>query len=255
MKPYIESAKYYDLIYLSKAQDMYRSSLRDIFHFSDELLKREPKSLIDFGCGTGNHAVELAKRGIQVFGIDLSNEQISIALQKQEEFPKLLEFIQGDMGNLPDIGKEYEVGASFFGSFCYLLEEKQIISFLNRSWNMIKKGGFLFLEIWNSLGVQDKSKHFFEFEDGDMKLLRFNHTLMDPKTAIAEMPMRYIIIKNSVVLADFTELHHLKTYTIPYFKSIVSLSKWKLHDIYSWKDPDRVEPQLNDLRYYVILKK
>jgi len=32
--------------------------------------------IIDIGCGTGRHSVELAKRGYQIMGIDLSESQL-----------------------------------------------------------------------------------------------------------------------------------------------------------------------------------
>ena len=48
---------------------------------------REDKSLkiIDIGCGTGRHAIELTKRGYDVTGIDLSEDQLVRAREKAKE--------------------------------------------------------------------------------------------------------------------------------------------------------------------------
>ncbi|HAE42180.1 MAG TPA: class I SAM-dependent methyltransferase, partial [Clostridiales bacterium] len=40
--------------------------------------------IIDVGCGTGRHAIELTKRGYSVTGIDLSESQLKRAREKAE---------------------------------------------------------------------------------------------------------------------------------------------------------------------------
>ena len=41
--------------------------------------------IIDIGCGTGRHSIELTKRGYSVTGIDLSQSQLDRAREKAEE--------------------------------------------------------------------------------------------------------------------------------------------------------------------------
>ena len=41
--------------------------------------------ILDIGCGTGRHSIELAKRGYMVTGIDFSEAQLDMARQKAEE--------------------------------------------------------------------------------------------------------------------------------------------------------------------------
>ncbi|MCX7914519.1 MAG: methyltransferase domain-containing protein [Thermodesulfovibrionales bacterium] len=41
-------------------------------------------NIIDIGCGTGRHSIELAKRGYKVTGIDLSGSQLQRARQKAD---------------------------------------------------------------------------------------------------------------------------------------------------------------------------
>jgi len=49
------------------------------------------KNILDIGCGTGRHAMELAKRGYRVTGIDLSENQLERARQKaREDFEMLV---------------------------------------------------------------------------------------------------------------------------------------------------------------------
>lgn len=47
-----------------------------------ELGSDRSKRILDIGCGTGRHAIELARRGYHVTGFDLSEGQLSLARQK-----------------------------------------------------------------------------------------------------------------------------------------------------------------------------
>lgn len=57
--------------------------------------------IIDVGCGTGRHAIELTKRGYYVTGIDLSECQLIKAKQKAEKENLTIEFLMHDARNLP----------------------------------------------------------------------------------------------------------------------------------------------------------
>ena len=47
-----------------------------------EIGRDKTRTILDVGCGTGRHAVELARRGYSVTGIDLSSDQLRRARQK-----------------------------------------------------------------------------------------------------------------------------------------------------------------------------
>lgn len=59
------------------------------------------KSILDVGCGTGRHSIELALRGYTVTGIDLSQAQLDRAAQKAAESKVSVEFLRHDARDLP----------------------------------------------------------------------------------------------------------------------------------------------------------
>jgi len=52
--------------------------------------------ILDMGCGTGRHSIELAKRGYQVTGVDLSLGMLDVARTNADAAGVALELIHGD---------------------------------------------------------------------------------------------------------------------------------------------------------------
>lgn len=57
--------------------------------------------ILDVGCGTGRHSIELAKRGYHMTGIDLSESQLARAREKAAEEQVSVEFLRHDARKLP----------------------------------------------------------------------------------------------------------------------------------------------------------
>ena len=60
----------------------------------DELSHNKSLKILDVGCGTGRHAIELTKRGYAVTGIDFSESQLNRAMEKEENQHLKIDFQQ-----------------------------------------------------------------------------------------------------------------------------------------------------------------
>lgn len=56
--------------------------------------------ILDIGCGTGRHAIEITKRGYKVTGVDLSDNQIKRAREKAQAAGLTIDFQTQDARNL-----------------------------------------------------------------------------------------------------------------------------------------------------------
>jgi SAM-dependent methyltransferase len=63
-----------------------------------------PASVLDAGCGTGRVAIELARRGVEVVGVDLDASMLSTARRLAPELP----WVESDLADL-DLGRRFEV--------------------------------------------------------------------------------------------------------------------------------------------------
>jgi 2-polyprenyl-3-methyl-5-hydroxy-6-metoxy-1,4-benzoquinol methylase len=66
-----------------------------------ELNFNKSLKILDVGCGTGRHSIELSKRGYITTGIDLSDSQLEKAKEKAKENKLEIEFLKLDARNLP----------------------------------------------------------------------------------------------------------------------------------------------------------
>lgn len=83
------------------------------------LLSKEPARMLDVPCGDGRHAVELAKLGHHVTGIDIAPDNVRRAKLRAGETDGRFQFIQGDMRTLPD-GAPFDAAYCWGNSFGYL---------------------------------------------------------------------------------------------------------------------------------------
>ncbi|MCY3414430.1 MAG: class I SAM-dependent methyltransferase [Candidatus Heimdallarchaeota archaeon] len=252
-KSYSRSAQYYDFIYQNKAKEMYTHTTEDFLNLSQQILGRKPASILDIACGTGMHALELSKLGIEVTGIDLSKDQIDQAKKNAISNNYNIEFIQSDMSEFVR-ENAFDAAAAFFSGFCYLRQDQEVIQFLNNMRKSIKAGGFLYFEFWNILALHHNSKHFDEIKDGDNKLLRYHITTLDLTTGLAYMPMKHVIFEGNTVVEEFTEEHYLRCYTIPQLRSLIDQTEWKIKEIYALGEGSvHVKPTKDELRYFAVL--
>jgi len=68
---------------------------------ADFVMRYAPRSVLDAGCGTGRVARELARRGVEVVGVDLDQDMLATARRRSPE----LELVQADLASF-DLGHQ-----------------------------------------------------------------------------------------------------------------------------------------------------
>lgn len=107
--------------------------------------------ILDIGCGTGRHSIELTRRGYQVTGVDLSESQLRRAREKALLQGVSIHFIQGDARHLPFIG-EFDVAIMLCeGGFPLMETDEMNFEILRNAGRAIKPKGKLIFTTLNGL--------------------------------------------------------------------------------------------------------
>jgi len=73
-----------------------KNTVREVDFLIEELLVPAGGAILDVGCGTGRHAVELAKRGYAVTGLDLSSNMLSRAADRAKAEDVRVEWVRAN---------------------------------------------------------------------------------------------------------------------------------------------------------------
>jgi len=111
--PFEFEAKYYDIIWGSTCDYPKETKLLD-----SVFKKYGVKSVLDVACGTGGHAIELAKLGYTVVGFDISNKILELATEKAEKESVKTRFINGDMTEFLQTLNKNEITLPFDAVIC-----------------------------------------------------------------------------------------------------------------------------------------
>jgi len=73
-----------------------KNTVAEVDFLLEELSVKQGASILDVGCGTGRHAIELAKRGYVVTGIDVSAKMLAKAAEKTKDACVNVNLIRAD---------------------------------------------------------------------------------------------------------------------------------------------------------------
>lgn len=113
-----------------------------------------PKRLLDLGCGTGNHALPLARRGHSVVGVDRSPPMLARARAKAAAagLASPPEFHEGDIREL-DLGESFDAVLMMFTVLGYQYEEADLMATLATVRRHLEPGGLFIFDVWNGPAV------------------------------------------------------------------------------------------------------
>jgi SAM-dependent methyltransferase len=110
--------------------------------------------MLDVACGKGRHALQLASKGFDVTGIDLSEKSISEALKQEKEN---LHFYVHDM-RLPCWINYFDYAFNFFTSFGYFETLREHQDALRSIAGALRDGGIFVMDYLNVLYAEKHLK-------------------------------------------------------------------------------------------------
>jgi len=122
-----------------------QGTIGEVDFIEKEINFTKTQYILDIGCGTGRHAIELAKRGYKVTGVDLSESQLKRAREKAADVGVKVDFIQKDARNLDFVNEFNVVIMICEGAFPLMETDEMNFQILRSATKALKENGkFIF---------------------------------------------------------------------------------------------------------------
>ena len=138
------------------------------FYF--ELLKREklePRTAVDLACGTGSVTLLLAEKGLQVTGVDMSEEMLCVAAQKAENTENRPMFVCQKLQQL-HLPKGVDLAVCALDSMDYITNPADCREAIRRVYKALNPGGCFIFDVNTPEKLQAMDGQVFLDEDEDV---------------------------------------------------------------------------------------
>ncbi|MEM7028684.1 MAG: methyltransferase domain-containing protein [Chloroflexota bacterium] len=148
------------------------------------------KHLFDVTCGPGLYAVEFAKRGCQVMGIDFSPASIAHArsLTTTEGVQSACTFIEQDVRHMADYQAQFDAALFLYGQLA-VFPKSEARMLLEKIGQALKPGAKLCIELLNQDRVDKTNSNWWFTDDtglwGDTPFLHFGERFWDDDEALS----------------------------------------------------------------------
>jgi len=233
-------AEFYDLIYHDK--DYHGEA-----NYIDSLIKKYlpmASTILEFGCGTGKHAMLLAKKGYGICGIDLSKNMIETANHRvagKYDLKESVSFLFGDIRTV-NLNKKFDVVISLYHVFSYQIKNQDIIDALKTASQHLNKDGLLIFDCWYGPAVlcDLPAVRVRRVESDDYLITRisepkqyFNDNIVDINFDV------FVQNKKNKQIIEFKEIHSMRYFFKTELELLFGQTGFELLKLEEWMTGDR----------------
>lgn len=204
------------------------------------------ETVLDLGCGTGNHAIPLAARGYRVTGVDRSEDMIAAAKAKAGE---AVAWHTGDIRGL-DLGRRFDVVLMMFAVLGYQTANRDVLAALATARRHLEAGGLLIFDVWYGPAVlhQRPSRRVKQTAAGGTRFVRTATSELDlarnlctvryrirgqseagaPRQSDFVHRMRYFFAPELALFLESTGFHNLRLGAFPDFDHEPDETTWNI---------------------------
>ena len=135
-----------------------------------QILAREsvrPDTAVDLACGTGSVALLLARRGLRVTGVDMSEEMLTVAIQKAQDLTRPPLFVCQKLQEL-SLPRGVDLAVCALDSLDYILDPADCHEAIRRVYKALNPGGIFIFDVNTPAKLRAMDGQVFLDEDDDV---------------------------------------------------------------------------------------
>jgi 2-polyprenyl-3-methyl-5-hydroxy-6-metoxy-1,4-benzoquinol methylase len=197
-----------------------------------------PSMLLDLGCGTGSICINLAQRGYDMIGVDLSCEMLSCAAEKSKQKGLEILYLNQDI-------TEFELYGTVDGALClmdtlnYITDKRKLRKFFKLVANYLNPGGLFIFDINSEYKLENVLGNNVLYEVGKEITYIWENNYNKFKR-LCEFDLTFFV-ENQSKYDRFEELHYERAYSIIELKTLISNTKGmellEIYDQFSFRRP------------------
>lgn len=219
-------AMYYDKDYQAEA---------DLIHGLFQKYAQGPiKSVLDLGCGTGNHVFPLVERGYELAGVDLSEGMLTRARAKAAALTQGHKptFQLGDVRTV-DVQRTFDGCIMMFAVLGYQLENADVLAALKTARKHLKPGGVFLFDVWYGPAVlaMRPAPKFRIIPAPNGRFLRYSLAELDAARQRSSVYFHLWQLEGDKVVSETEETHFMRYFfplELAYFLETAGLSLLRL---------------------------
>jgi len=226
-------ANYYDLLYRDKDYPGEAEHVDSLIHTHNPSAEK----ILELGCGTGLHAIQLAKRGYQVHGVDFSPAMISKARnQVPSGLAAQVSYEEGDVRHIR-LGRKFDAVISLFHVASYQTSHNDISAMIQTATEHLASCGIFIFDFWYGPAVlnQRPEVRVKRLENDEYNLIRIAEPTIYPNENIVEV--NYTILatdRNSLTTKHIHECHRMRYFFLPELRKLLELAGFSVESAFEW---------------------
>lgn len=247
---FVDISYLYDIFYLKKD---YLSECKYICKLAS-IEEKFHASILDLGSGTGGHDLFLAQQGYRVTGVDLSEEMIHQAIQKNLTAHLAIDFIQGDIRTIR-LQQKFDLVISMFAVMSYQTSNEDVKAALQTARIHLEPGGLFIFDAWYGPAVlrQLPETRIKEFDSGEDRILRIAVPEINTLENKVIVHFQILRLRSSQVIEEIREDHPMRYFFAPEIEKYASETDFKVVKVCPFMDATRT-PETRDWNVTWVLK-